>query len=133
MITYVLSTGLTKGPFPREELDEHVPEGHAIGVYVVGPVHPVDGDICVNYVGRFDHRHGVNQRLHDLDDDPEMTDCTHFKFDYAADARAAFEWESTIYHKFPCPLNKAHPPRPKGTNYPCPIRGMECFEEARRK
>ncbi|HWD24761.1 MAG TPA: hypothetical protein VG368_04800, partial [Acidimicrobiales bacterium] len=91
------STGLTKGAFPRADIDEYVPQGETAGVYVIGWINE-QGVFCVGYVGRSDHNDGgLNARLHDHD--AKWPSWTHFKFDYF-DAKAAFERESRIWHDF---------------------------------
>jgi len=88
-----------------------------------------DGGPVEATVGRSDHdNEGLNGGLHQHDFDTSKSRCTHFKFDYCASAKEAFERASTIYHEFDPSLNKEHPPRPAGTNYLCPIGGYTCFK-----
>ena len=50
-----------------------------------------------------------------------------FKFDYTQTVREAYEKEYLHYHGFRRQLdNDVHPPRPEGTDYPCPVQ--DCNE-----
>jgi len=120
------TTKLTKGPYLRTEIDDHVAKGKSIGVYVLGPINPNTKCQSIHYVGRSDHNDdGLNGRLHDHDG--KWLCCTHFKFDYFGTAKEAFERESWIYHDFDPHHNTIHPPRPAGKKYKCPFSD-ECFE-----
>lgn len=49
-----------------------------------------------------------------------------FMFSYCTTSREAFEKECKNYHDFRSQLeNENHPPRPEGTNYPCPVEGCK--------
>lgn len=72
----------------------------------------------VQYVGRSDT--DVNGRLHDW----IGTKYKKFKYLYASNAKAAFEKECQNYHDFGESKqldNDAHPDRPDGTNWKCPV------------
>ena len=72
----------------------------------------------VEYVGRSDA--DVNGRLHDW----VGTKYKRFKYSYASSAKAAFEKECQNYHDFGGSGsldNDAHPDRPNGTNWGCPV------------
>ncbi|MBE9566092.1 MAG: hypothetical protein IMF16_05030 [Proteobacteria bacterium] len=112
------STGLF-GPFSLtdEQINAHV--GTAIGAYALGPVDTSDGKFIVSYVGRSDHN--LNKRLHDW-----IGSYSQFKYGHFKTKKAAFEKECRMYHDFGGKNrldNKAHPDRPAGTSYPCPVPG----------
>ena len=69
----------------------------------------------VGYVGRSDS--DIRDRLESWVD---KTKWPHFKFSYAASAKAAFEKECDNYHDFDPPDNFTHPERPQDTNWQCP-------------
>lgn len=69
----------------------------------------------VGYVGRSDS--DVRVSLETL---VGKTKWPHFKFSYAASAKAAFEKECDNYHDFDPPDNFTHPERPQDTNWQCP-------------
>lgn len=120
------STGLKQGPHSLSKIDDYVKKGKSIGVYVLGLVDPDDGKFIVRYVGRSDHHdQGLNARLHEHDGTKK--DCTHFKFDYFTTPKEAFERECQVFHDFDPKHNDAHPPRPSGEKYKCPMSD-KCFE-----
>ena len=83
------------------------------GNYALGKKNDKDLFV-VSYVGRSDD--DLPGRIKDhLDEHPL------FKFSYADSVQAAFEKECTNYHDFSPPGNKAHPARPAGKTWPCPV------------
>lgn len=86
-----------------------------------------DGKFIVRYVGRSDnHAEGVRGRLHQHDNDKSKLKSTHFKFDYFSPVKESYERECRIFHDFEPPDNDAHPPRPAGKKYRCPVSDA-CF------
>lgn len=72
----------------------------------------------VKYVGRADE--DVADRLKKHAGDGYYK---YFKFEYALNAKAAFERECQLYHFYPSLDNIIHPARPKNTSYACPVAG----------
>lgn len=66
----------------------------------------------VAYVGRSDT--DVNARLHG-----HVGKYRHFRFDYTADAKAAFEEECELYHDYRPGHNPEHPTPPAGSGWVC--------------
>ena len=106
------------GPYPLNsaQINRQVTQTSA-GNYALGYVRD-DDTFIVQYVGRSDE--DVNDRLHDWID----TKYKRFKYSYATGAKAAFEKECHNYHDFGGSDkldNKAHPDRPSGKNWECPV------------
>lgn len=82
------------------------------GAYAIGSFE--NNTFYISYVGRSDA--SVNKRLHDhIGEEPK------FKYEYYGSAKAAFEKECRLYHDFRPPDNKAHPARPQGSGWKCPV------------
>lgn len=81
------------------------------GTFVLGE-YTEDG-FHVDYVGRSDT--DVNARLHG-----HVGRYRHFRFDYTADAAAAFAEECALYHDYLPEHNTAHPAPPAGAGWSCP-------------
>lgn len=111
-----------EGPFSidTETIDEEVSKTSA-GNYALGKKND-NGGLTVHYIGRSDD--DLNTRLKDYVDHETYT---HFKYSYAASAKAAFEEECRNYHDWNCPDNNIHPRRPKGKSYQCPY--CEIFKD----
>jgi hypothetical protein len=82
------------------------------GVYVLDG--SASGPFNVDYVGRSDD--DVAGRLLFW-----VGSYRYFRAVYCSSAKEAFELECTVYHSLNPINNKAHPARPAGTNYPCPV------------
>ena len=60
---------------------------------------------------------------HTADDKPYM----YFYFDFADNARQAYEKACIDYHEFRGTLSDTnHPQRPDGVSCPCPVKGCDC-------
>ncbi len=113
------SSGL-KGPYALTDdmIDDEVTRTSA-GAYALGKL---SGDtFYIEYVGRSDT--DVNNRLHD-----HVGNYPKFKYDYFGSAKAAFEKECNLYHDFNPSDNKAHPARPNGANWKCPVADCDALE-----
>ena len=88
--------------------------GKLPGVYALGKLGD-DGIFYIGYVGRSDDDLAARLQQHVLQPHPQ------FVYGFFETAEAAFKKECRLYHDFTPPRNKAHPARPKGTNYPCPV------------
>ena len=107
------------GPFAltADSIAEHV-EALSIGAFAVGPLK--DGRFAVRKVGRDDRDLAaallslVGQENHKYD---------AFKFRTYVSTRRAFEKECQLFHDFAPPDTKAHPVRPPGTRFVCPVQG----------
>ena len=108
----VKNSGLA-GPFPLTfDGIETAVRKRGAGVYALGSIDP-SGRFSVQSVGRSDEDVKLGLR-----------DCigagTHFKFDYFAAEREAFEKECQLFHDLQPPGNRVHPGRPRGSILRCP-------------
>ena len=115
-----------KGPYRLDTaaIDANVAKASA-GNYVLGKQDTDTGEFVVNYVGRTDS--GVNAKLKSW---LGKTNAPLFMFSYAVSRKVAFEKECRLYHALSPPDNDAHPDRPPGVNWICPV--CDVFGESRR-
>lgn len=92
----------------------------APGVYLLDRT--TTGPFNVNYVGRSDDDVAGRLKKHAAKGTYKF-----FQFEYAMNAKAAFERECQLYHNFDNLDNDVHPARPAGTNYPCPVKGCKAL------
>lgn len=106
------NSGLT-GPFKLtfEDIEVAVKQ-RAPGVYALG-TRDLSGRFAIMSVGRSDV--DVRERLRGC-----IGAGTHFKFDYFASEREAFEKECELFHEIKPPGNFLHPARPSGSTLRCP-------------
>ena len=106
-------TGL-KGPYTmgKSEINETVTQ-QSPGAYALDQSHDA-GAFHITYVGRSDT--DVNARLQE-----HVGKYKRFKFEYYASAQEAYEKECALYHDFNPPARIAHPSRPTGTKWKCPL------------
>jgi hypothetical protein len=83
------------------------------GCYALGKT--IDGTFNIYYVGRSDSDVAARLQQHITKWYP------HFKFDYFASPKAAFEKECRLYHDFQPGDNTIHPSRPERTYWSCPV------------
>ena len=103
-----------------ENVDEVV-TSTSPGNYALGRTND-QGRFVPKYVGRSDSDVAARLRVHAAEGKYR-----EFKFSYADSARKAFDKECRNYHDFESQLdNEAHPQRPSGKDWPCPV--AECFE-----
>lgn len=95
------------------------------GNYVLGRQDSVTGEFVTDYVGRADA--GIHAQLKSW---LEKTTAPLFMFSYAVSRSVAFEKECRLYHTFSPPANEAHPDRPAGVDWTCPVCGT--FGPSRR-
>lgn len=114
------SSGL-HGPYAlTTEIIDDIVRGVGAGAYILTR-EQVEPSFTVNYVGRSDD--DLNTRLKDW----VGTKYTHFKYGFLPSSKDAFLKECQLFHDFGGLAkldNKAHPARPKGTNFDCPV--VEC-------
>lgn len=105
-----------RGPFPLTEngIKRNVTR-RSPGAYALG--RSENNTFYINYVGRSDF--DVGGRLQD-----HKGTQPHFKYEYYASSKAAFEKECRLYHDFSPPGNKVHPNRPTGRDWKCPVCGI---------
>lgn len=109
-----MSNSGLRGPYPltktgvEDEVTKALP-----GAYVLGRSDTTA--FRISYVGRADD--DVRKRIRDHVPEPYP----QFKYEYYPSPRAAFEKECNLYHDFTPPDNKAHPARPAGANWKCPV------------
>jgi hypothetical protein len=117
---YMRGSGL-KGSFPltRVQVDAHV-SVVSPGIFALGHRSADGSKFTIARIGRSDS--DVNRRLHDY-----IGRYPHFKFGYAPSSAAAFERECALYHQLKPRDNKAHPQRPAGTIWRCPM--CEIFDQ----
>lgn len=108
----VKNSGLT-GPFKLtfEDIDGAV-QRQAPGVFALG-TRDMAGRFAIMSIGRSDV--DVRGRLREC-----IGAGTHFKFDYFANEREAFEKECELFHEIKPPGNFIHPSRPAGSTLRCP-------------
>lgn len=90
------------------------------GTYVLDKT--PSGPFTVSYVGRSDDDVAGRLKKHAV-----KGVYKYFKFEYAANARSAFERECSLYHYYPNLDNYIHPARPEGTRYLCPVAGCRAL------
>jgi len=105
------------GPFAltADSIAAHV-EPLSIGAYAAGRMR--DGKFFVRAVGRDDR--DLAAALGELAGRYDA-----FKFRTYVSTRRAFEKECQLFHDFAPPDTKAHPQRPPGTRFVCPVQGCE--------
>lgn len=115
-----------RGPHRLEasEIDANVAKA-SVGNYVLGRQDSDAGEFVVAYVGRADS--GVNAELKSW---IGKTKAPHFMFSYAVSRRVAFAKECRLYHELSPPGNDAHPERPAGVDWRCPV--CDTFGRSRR-
>ncbi len=88
----------------------------AVGNYVLGSLDSDTGEFVVAYVGRADS--GVNAKLKSW---IGRTSAPLFMYSYAVSPKVAFAKECKLYHALSPPDNDAHPERPVGMDWTCPV------------
>ena len=104
-----------KGSFPlnRAQVEAHV-SIVSPGIFALGQRSADGSKFTIARVGRSDA--DVNRRLRDY-----IGRYSHFKFGYSPSSADAFEKECALYHQLNPRDNKAHPLRPAGTIWRCPM------------
>ncbi len=107
-------SGLT-GSFPltKVQVDARVAVVSP-GIFALGDRSADGSTFTIARVGRSDA--DVNRRLHDY-----IGRYPRFKFGYSPSSVAAFEKECALYHQLKPRDNQAHPFRPSGTIWRCPM------------
>jgi len=106
-------TGL-RGPFPLRDIvidKEVVLRGP--GAFVLGDPENTT-TLQVFFAGRSDH--SLNNQLHVY-----VGRYHYFSYEYSGTAQRAFEAECVLYHEFDPRDNPAHPRRPSGESWACPV------------
>ena len=104
-----------KGSFPlsKGQVDAQV-SIVSPGIFALGTRSADGSKFTIARVGRSDT--DVNRRLHEY-----VGRYSHFKFGYSPSSAAAFEKECALFHHLHPRDNKAHPLRPAGTMWRCPM------------
>ena len=84
------------------------------GIFALGHRSADGSKFTIARIGRSDA--DVGRRLRDY-----IGRYPHFKFGYAPSSAAAFEQECALFHRLNPRDNKAHPLRPAGTIWRCPM------------
>lgn len=90
---------------------DHIVTRNCPGTFVLGEA--TDEGFQVDYVGRSDTDVNARLQLH-------IGKYRHFRFDYTADAKAAFQAECSLYHDYRPGHNPVHPEPPIGSGWVCP-------------